>query len=50
MIVFDVEGLRAALVPYNGIDRDTLRGNYKRFLEEVIPLAEELGMRFLCTS
>jgi len=43
---FDVEGLRAALVPYDGIDRDTLRANYKRFLEEVIPLAEELGMRF----
>ena len=43
---FDVEGLRAAMVPYNGIDRDVLRGNYKRFLEEVIPLAEELGIRF----
>ena len=43
---YDVAGLRAALEPYNGIDRDTLRGNYKRFLEEVIPTAEDLGMRF----
>lgn len=43
---FDVDGLRQALIPYNGIDRDVLRANYKRFLEEIIPTAEELGMRF----
>ena len=43
---FDVDGLRQALIPYTGIDRDVLRANYKRFLEEIIPTAEELGMRF----
>jgi len=44
---YDVSGLRDALTQYNGIDRATLRANYKRFLDEVIPAAEELGMR-LC--
>jgi len=42
---YDVEGLRAALKEYEGIDRTALRANYLRFLEEVIPTAEELGMR-----
>jgi mannonate dehydratase len=44
---YDVTGLRDALTQYDGIDRATLRANYKRFLDEVIPAAEELGMR-LC--
>jgi len=44
---YDVNGLRDALTQYNGIDRATLRANYKRFLDEVTPTAEELGMR-LC--
>jgi mannonate dehydratase len=44
---YDVNGLRDALTQYDGIDRATLRANYKRFLDEVIPTAEELGMR-LC--
>jgi mannonate dehydratase len=44
---YDVNGLRHALTQYDGIDRATLRANYKRFLDEVIPTAEELGMR-LC--
>jgi len=44
---YDVTGLREALTQYDGIDRATLRANYKRFLDEVIPTAEELGMR-LC--
>ncbi len=43
---YDIAGLRGALERYTGIDRDTLRANYKRFLEEVIPTAEELGMVF----
>ena len=43
---YDVDGLREALKAYEGIDRDTLRQNYKRFLDEVIPAAEELGLRF----
>ena len=44
---YDVNGLRHALTQYDGIDRAMLRANYKRFLDEVIPAAEELGIR-LC--
>ncbi|MEL6436405.1 MAG: mannonate dehydratase [Pseudomonadota bacterium] len=44
---YDVPELREALAAYAEIDRDTLRANYKAFLEAVIPVAEELGMR-LC--
>jgi mannonate dehydratase len=44
---YDIAGLKAALQGYDGIDRDTLRANYRRFLVEIIPTAEELGMR-LC--
>lgn len=44
---YDIAGLKAALQGYHGIDRDNLRANYRRFLQEVIPTAEELGMR-LC--
>lgn len=41
---YDIAGLRQALTLYQGIDRDTLRQNYKRFLQEVVPCAEDLGM------
>jgi mannonate dehydratase len=44
---YDIPGLRRALKGYDGIDRAALRTNYARFLQEVIPTAEELGMR-LC--
>jgi mannonate dehydratase len=44
---YDIAGLKTALAEYDGIDRDTLRANYLRFLHEVIPTAEELGLR-LC--
>ena len=44
---YDVASLQVALKAYEGIGRTELRANYKRFLEEVIPTAEELGMR-LC--
>ena len=44
---YDVEGLRKALQRYQGIGREALRENYRRFLDEVIPCAEDLGMR-LC--
>lgn len=44
---YTVATLKDALTAYEGIDRATLRTNYKRFLEEVAPAAEELGMR-LC--
>jgi len=42
---YDASGLRQALIPYAGLDRSSLRQNYKRFLEEVIPTAEELGLK-----
>ncbi|MGR3454115.1 mannonate dehydratase [Pseudooceanicola sp.] len=41
---YDIAGLRTALTRYEGIDADALRANYRRFLEEVIPAAEDLGM------
>lgn len=44
---YDVESLRLALTRYEGIGQDELRANYARFLAEVVPTAEELGMR-LC--
>ncbi len=44
---YDVAGLQQALTLYDGLTQDDLRANYKRFLEEVVPTAEELGMR-LC--
>ncbi|POF27864.1 mannonate dehydratase [Roseibium marinum] len=43
---YDVQGLRQALAPYAGLDRDALRANFKRFLDEVIPAAEDLGLSF----
>lgn len=43
---YDADGLKAALKLYEGVDRSALRGHLKRFLEEVVPAAEELGMRF----
>lgn len=42
---YDIEGLRTALDRYRGIDRAALRGNLARFLSEIIPAAEELGIR-----
>lgn len=44
---YDIEGLRTALETYKDLDAANIRQNYKRFLEEVIPTAESLGMR-LC--
>ena len=43
---YSVESLNKALSDYAGMSRDDLRANYKRFLEEIIPTAQELGMRF----
>lgn len=43
---YDINGLREALKRYKGIGRTEIRANYARFLAEVIPTAEELGMRF----
>lgn len=44
---YDVSGLRAQLALYEGVGREEIRSHYKRFLDEVVPAAEELGMR-LC--
>jgi mannonate dehydratase len=44
---YDIAGLRTALMGYEGIGRDAIRANYRRFLEEVVPVAEDLGIR-LC--
>ncbi len=42
---YDVESLCAALAPWAGITADDLRAAYRTFLQEVIPTAEELGVR-----
>ncbi len=42
---YDIEGLRRQLALYDGIGRDAIRANYRRFLEEVIPAAQDLGLR-----
>jgi mannonate dehydratase len=44
---YDIAGLKTALKGYDGIGQDALRANYKRFLQEVVPAAEDRGMR-LC--
>ncbi len=41
---YDLAGLRKGLAGYAGIDAATLRQNYKRFLDEVVPAAADLGM------
>lgn len=43
---YDIAGLKQALAGYDGISRNDLRANYKRFLEEIMPTAKELNMRF----
>ena len=42
---FDIPSLRLMLDRYKDVSRDALRENLARFLREVIPVAEELGMR-----
>jgi mannonate dehydratase len=42
---YDIPGLRAMLDRYKGIDASALRENLARFLREVIPVAEEVGIR-----
>ncbi len=44
---YDVPGLRRMLDSYRGMDRAALKVNLARFLREVVPAAEEAGMR-LC--
>jgi mannonate dehydratase len=42
---YDADGLREAIASFAGLDRAALRQNHKRFLEEVVPTAEELGLK-----
>ena len=42
---YDIPGLRRMLERYNGMTREALRENLARFLREVIPTAEEAGIR-----
>ena len=42
---YDIQGLRRMLALYRDVTRDRLRQNLVRFLEAVIPAAEEAGMR-----
>ena len=44
---YDIAGLKDALDSYQGITQSDIRANYKRFLDEIIPTAEDLGVR-LC--
>ena len=44
---YDISGLKTALATYDGVGPEEIRANYKRFLEEVVPTAAELGMQ-LC--
>lgn len=44
---YDIAGLRSALKGYDGVGQETLRANFARFLQEVVPAAEDLGIK-LC--
>ncbi len=44
---FDRAGFLAALAEYDGVTAETLHGNLARFLREIVPVAEEAGIR-LC--
>jgi mannonate dehydratase len=42
---YDIPGLRTMLARFAGIDGPVLRANLARFLLEVVPVAEEVGVR-----
>lgn len=42
---YDVPGLARMLERYRGMSHEALRANLKRFLEAIIPTAEEVGIR-----
>lgn len=44
---YDIAGLKTALRGYAGLGQEDLRANYRRFLQEVVPAAEDLGVK-LC--
>lgn len=43
-----VADVRRHLAEYDDIDAETLRAHFVAFLEEVVPVAEKLGMRLCC--
>ena len=43
-----LEGVRQQLAEYDHISTDRLRAHFIAFLEEVVPVAERLGMRLCC--
>lgn len=43
-----LDDVRARLSTYDGVDVDTLRRHLIDFLSDVVPLAEELGLRLCC--
>ena len=43
-----LDTLRTRLTAYTGIGRDELRANLHHFLQHVVPVAEELGVRLCC--
>jgi mannonate dehydratase len=45
---FTMEDVRAHLAEYAAISKETLRRHLIDFLSEVVPLAEELGLRLCC--
>lgn len=42
---YDREGMRRAITQYEGVTAEDLRSNLSAFLREVVPVAEELGLR-----
>ncbi|PXW66225.1 D-mannonate dehydratase [Loktanella sp. PT4BL] len=45
---FSLDDVRQHIAEYKAIDEDRLRQHLIDFLEEVVPVAEELGMRLCC--
>ncbi|MEJ1977506.1 MAG: mannonate dehydratase [Acetobacteraceae bacterium] len=42
---YDIDGLRGMLARYHGVDHAQLRRNLAQFLAEIIPTAEQVGIR-----
>ncbi len=43
-----LDDIRRSLEIYSGVDERVLRGNFTAFLEEVVPVAQALGLRLCC--